>query len=285
MRKHCTIQNDAVVFFTKCKMKHFFVELQKEEDEAICKDHSLSLGFYCTICKEVICMDCFLLLHKQHKARTMKYARDLALHAVEIIESVRSTNAARYDRIQQKALQIQKNLEICERDIIMQIEEMETKIQGLISSILKKTKLHSKSILWETKQMVEATLNNCEKSRNCNELSLKLKEIGDLQLACMLKDLSTAREEDEKETVRIDDMVQTLHRTRDAPILVANEKAIFTSMLDLFKHITFDQSKYGRSIPHDLTFEGFKNGDYVVKMVEEESNDTACSPVDQQKGM
>ena len=78
---------------------------------------------------------------------------------------------------------------------------------------------------------------------------------------------------------------RTLHRTRDAPILVANEKAIFTSMLDLFKHITFDQSKYGRSIPHDLTFEGFKNGDYVVKMVEEESNDTACSPVDQQKGM
>ena len=74
MGKPCKKQNDVEEYFTKCEMKHFFVKLQKEEDEAICKDHSLSLEFYCTVCKEVICMDCFILSHKQHKTRTIKYA-------------------------------------------------------------------------------------------------------------------------------------------------------------------------------------------------------------------
>ena len=66
-----------IFYFTGGRRKqNFIVELQKEEDGAICKDHSLSLEFYCTICKGVICMDCFLLLHKQHETKTIKHGKN-----------------------------------------------------------------------------------------------------------------------------------------------------------------------------------------------------------------
>ena len=285
MGKPCTVQNDEVVSFTNCEMKHFFVKLQKEEDEAICKNHSLSLEFYCTVCKEVICMDCFLLSHKQHETKTIKYAKNEGLDLADRVESIRNGIASGYERIHERALQMKKHLDESERDIIKQVEQIETKIQGLISSIFKKTKLYYECLLGETKNLLQNTLSLCETTMKANKLSKKLKGFGDLQLACMLDDLVTAREEKEKETVNMEEVEQTLHKAHDAPVVIANEEAIFNSVKDLLKHITFDPPQYERSISDDFTFEGYMNGEYVVNMIEDNGNATDSSSVEEENGM
>ena len=262
-------------------MKHFFVKLQKKENDAICKEHSLSLDFYCTVCKEIICMDCFILLHKQHETKTIKYARDQALDLVDSIESIRDKNASGCDQIYQRAQQMQINLEESEGDIIKRVEEIETKIQGLISSIFKKTKLYYGSYLGKTKELLQDILNQCETSKKSKELSVT----SDLQLACLLEELVTAREEEKKETVSMEKMVQTLNKTDNAPIMIANEEGIFNSVIDLFNHINLFPTQNERSISHEFTFEGYNNGEYVNEMVEEEINDAASSPVEELNGM
>ena len=292
MTKPCAMQYDEVVSITKNDMKHFFVKLQKEEDEAICKDHSLPLEFCCTICKEAICMDCFLLSHKQHETKTLKYAKNEALDLVDTIESIRNENASLYDRIHEQALQMQKHLEESEGDITKQMEDTEMKIHALIWSIFKKTKLHYKGILGETKKLLQDTLNHCETTKmlkGLSEASKKLKEkwceIGDRQLACMLKELVMAKEEDEKETVRMEETEQTLHKTHDAPILVADQRAIFDSVIDLFKHINLDLPRDERSLSNEFTFEGYMNGEYLDEVVLEEVNDTFSSSGEDRNGM
>ena len=284
MEKHCILQNDEVVSFTKRKMKHFIVKLQKEGDRAICKEHSLSLEFYCTICKEVICMDCFLLSHKQHETKTIKHGRNEALELVNMIESIRKENALGYDLIYEQALQMKKSLEESEQDSIRQMKDTEMKIYALISSIFNRTKLYYEHVLRNTKIMVQETLNHSKKSNNSNTLSNKLSEIGDVQLASMLEELAKARERAEKETGMMKEFVKTLHETRDAPVVNDNEEAIFNSIIDLFKHITLDPPQNERSISDDFTFESYKNGEYVVKMAQEEGNDTTSSSVEEDNG-
>ena len=283
--KHCTVQNDEVVSFTRCEMKHFFVKLPKEEEEALCKDHSLSLEFYCTICKDVICMDCFLLSHKQHETKTIKYGKNEALELANIIKSIRKENASGYDVIYELALQIKRHLVECGRDIINQMEDTEMKIHALISSIFNKTKLHCEQVLGNTEIMMQETMNQCKESNNSNEVSHKLSGIGDLQLASMLDELAKARQKAENETGMTEEVVKTMLETHNAPMVLANEEAIFNSIIDLFKHITFDPPQYERSISDDFTFEGYMNDEYVVKMAQEEGNDNASSSVEEENGM
>ena len=285
MGKLCTVQNDEVVSFTKCEMKHFFVKLQKEEDEAICKEHSLSLEFYCTICKDVICMDCFLLSHKQHETKTMKHAKNEALDLVDSIESIRIGNASKYDEIHQRALQVQKQLEESERDVIKQIEEIEPKILGLIASIFKNAKQSYRGLFGESKVKMQEKLNSCEKSVKCNELSQKLRQLGDFQLACMLKELFTAKDGNEEDIVSMVEMMQTLHKKHDAPMLVVDEEAIFNSVIDLFQRINLHPPKYGESLSNQFTFDGYMNGEYLDKVDEEEISEAPNSPNEEQTGM
>ena len=285
MEKPCPLQNDNVVSFTKCKMKHFFVKLQKEEDEVFCKNHSLSLEFYCTICKEIICMDCFILLHKQHETKTIKYARGQALDLVDTIKSIRDENASGYGQIHQRVLQKQKNLEDSKRDIIEQTEKIEKKIHGLISSVFQKTKLYYESFFGETNEFLQGKLKLCEKSIKLKGLSPKLSEIGDLQLACMLEELALAKEEGEKETVNIEEVVQTLRYTNDAPIMAADEQAIFDSVMGLFKHIKLNPSEDDRSLLNEFTFGSYMNGEYLDDVVQKEMNDAPNSPNKEKIGM
>ena len=163
MGKPCLVQNDDVVSITKCEVKHFLVKLQNEVNEAICRDPSLLLEFYCTICKEIICMDCFLLSHKQHETKTIKYARDQALGFVDTINSIRDEDASMYNTIHQRALQMQENVEDSKRVIIEQTEKMETKIHGLISSAFKKTKFYYESFFRESQEFLQGKLKLCEK--------------------------------------------------------------------------------------------------------------------------
>ena len=237
-------------------------------------------------------MDCFLLSHKQHETKTIKYAKNEGLDLADRVESIRNGIALGYERIHERALQMKKHLDESERDIIEHVEQIETKFQGLISSIFKKTKLYYECLLGETKKLLQNTLSLCETTMKSNKLSEKLKGFGDLQLACMLDDLVTAREEGEKETVNMEEVEQTLRKAHDAPVVIANEeaifnsfKAIFNSFKDIFKHITLDPQQYERSISDDFTFEGYKNGEYVVNMIEEDGNGTDSSSVEEENGM
>ena len=116
-------------------------------------------------------------------------------------------------------------------------------------------------------------------------MSQKLNEIGDLQLAFMLEELATAREEETKEPMNIEEMAQNLHKTLYAPTIVVNEEAIFHSVIDMFKHVKPDPTKNDGSLSHEFTFEGFKNGEYLGKMDEEEFNNASGSQNEGHDGM
>ena len=125
----------------------------------------------------------------------------------------------------------------------------------------------------------------CEKAIKLKGLSSKLSEIGDLQLACMLEELASAKKEGEKETVNMEEVVQTLRYTNDAPIMAADEQAIFDSVMGLFKHIKLNPSEDDRSLLNEFTFGSYMNGEYLDDVVQKEMNDAPNSPNKEQIGM
>ena len=60
----------------------------------------------------------------------------------------------------------------------------------------------------------------------------------------MLEELDSAREEENKRTVSMKGLVQKLYDILDAPLLVANEEAMFASMMNLLKYIKLNQLQY-----------------------------------------
>ena len=101
----------------------------------------------------------------------------------------------------------------------------------------------------------------------------------------MLEELVTAKEEEKKEPVSMEEMAQNLQKTLYASITVVNEEAIFHSVIAMFKHVKPDPPKKDESLSHEFTFEGFKNGEYLGKMDEEEFNNASGSQNECHDGM
>ena len=282
MGKFCSAQKYKVTGFTQCKMKHFFIKLEPQEDGSLCKDHSLPLEFYCKDCKKAICMDCFLISHGQHEARAIRFARKEALSIVETIQSLKNDHASKSNQMHQETCKMQSVLERSERNINDKLDNLEGRLHGLISSLFNKAKMYYGGVIGLSKGMLQETISHCRRSNHQTSAS-DWDAMTDLELACLLHELIHAKKEEEKQA-RLFEEKEMLHlrsRFHNELRMHINEEAIFELVLSFFKHIELDPPRAGTFLPHDFTFDAYQSGEYLG--ISKEETEIARRPITIQK--
>ena len=90
------------------KSKHFIVRIGDchGSDGYRCKEHDLSLDFFCTMCKDPICMDCFITKHYSHMTITMKAATKDTMDMCFQLKSLHAMNEASNIPAREKAQEV-----------------------------------------------------------------------------------------------------------------------------------------------------------------------------------
>ena len=237
----------------------------------MCKDHSVALDFFCNYCREAICINCFLIDHRDHETKAIKCARKDAIQLVDRIQSIDMDNAFKFDQLHQEALDVSDSAVADKKAISDQLEVEERKIHGLISILFKKARLYYSNFIELNSTIAEDTLKFCEEVMSKGSV-YDFASICDFELACLVKDLIAARDKREYEMKSLEQRRMKLDRAKfqkDLKICI-NAKAIFNAMLRIFDHIQIGSKMRAKFIPHSFKFEDYSNGKYSDSKKKEE---------------
>eukprot|EP00112_Aurelia_sp_Birch-Aquarium-sp1_P019731 Seg4942.2 transcript_id=Seg4942.2/GoldUCD/mRNA.D3Y31 product="E3 ubiquitin-protein ligase TRIM33" protein_id=Seg4942.2/GoldUCD/D3Y31 len=76
------------------KAKHFTAEIPKksEEEGYRCRKHHIIFEYYCTICEEPVCLDCFLLLHRNHQTKEIGAVKGEVQELLQKLNTINTKN-------------------------------------------------------------------------------------------------------------------------------------------------------------------------------------------------
>ena len=280
----CPVANaDLAEFMQGVVIKHALVSIAVPlEDHCDCAEHSLPLNLFCSDCKQIICIDCFLLSHKHHQTKLVKYGREEALTHIEKIKLMRESNAERYRDLHQAAKYESAGASEDEQ----RIEDSEKRIHGLISSVFKKARsLHrSKHDIWRT--AAEETTSFCDNSiPTCTDYDFNNKT--DFELVCLLSDLQLAENRVQEEATNIESKLQSIGRIKSENNLNLhiNEEPIFNCILSILNHVHFGQENIVKDLAYCYSFEDFSKGRYSESTEGQKDSNTPDSTLEAPRGL
>lgn len=253
------------------KSKHFIVGIIDNvdindahgSDIYHCKEHYLSLDYYCTLCKDPICLDCFITKHYSHITKTIKAAKKDAMDVCYHLKSVHTENKASRKAIGEETQKvIEKNANMV-RGVLEMLQNQQLKMQRFMTCLFDQSKVSCRKGLAKRIDMFlkEATKINTSNPRIDSLASLiDNPEGNDLQIVSNISNLYAAlmlcqQEADEiEETLQFVKERQYFHRNISPRI---NHGKIFQSMVELFSNITLDPPSAGKLFPIGITLEKY----------------------------
>ena len=280
----CSVRNtDLAELMQGVVMRHGFTSITTPlEDHRDCAEHSLPLNLFCSDCKQIICIDCFLLIHNHHKTKLVKHGREEALALIEKIRSVRERNAERYRDLHQAAKY--ESTDALEDE--QRIEDSERRIHGLISSLFKKARsLYSSKSDMQRTALEEATGFCDSSSLSCKEYDFNNKT--DFELVCLMSDLELAENRVQEEATIIESRFQSIGRSKSEHNmkLHINEEPIFYCILSVLNHIHFGQENLVNDLAYSFSFEDFSKGKYSDSTVGQKDSSTPDSTLVAHRGL
>ena len=280
----CSVRNtDLGELIQGVVMRHVFISITTPlEDYHDCAEHSLPLNLFCSDCKQIICIDCFLLIHNHHKTKLVKHGREEALTLIEKIRSVRESNVERYRDLHQAAKY--ESTDALEDE--QRIEDSERRIHGLISSLFKKARsLYSSKSDMLRIALEEATSFCDSSSLTCTDYDFNDKT--DFELVCLMSDLELAENRSQEEATMIESRLQSIGRTKSEynTKFHINEEPIFYCILSVLNHIHFGQENLVNDLAYSFSFEDFSKGKYSDSTVGQKNSSTPDSTLGAHRGL
>ena len=284
--KRCKVEDNGVSCFMNCIMKHVFINIQSQEDIYLCKDHSVPLDFFCTDCKEVICITCFLIGHNRHKARPIHFARREALEFIDTIQSIKCDAASKCAQLHQDAAAIMTSVEVNEQGLHDQLEDQEKKVHGLISSLFKDAKSYYCNNIGRMKGIAKEILSFNDKSV-INESIYDFSSMNDIELACLMTELTTVMEKRREEALDIEGKIKMLRKLKSPNILRVwvDEASIFKTIIGIVDQFHLKSKPSLKFSPHDFNFQDYSKGKYSYAIEQQRAGKVTNSPVAKTSGM
>eukprot|EP00794_Sanderia_malayensis_P015234 gene15234-16808_t len=99
------------------------VVVEKKEEISACLKHGISVDLYCTHCDKIICLDCFLADHKDHRTKTIKSMRNDAVSLSSKCKSISDENL--------------RNLKQAKEKVNVKLRTLENNLQESFSALKK----------------------------------------------------------------------------------------------------------------------------------------------------
>lgn len=248
------------------KSKHFIVALGGAETY-LCREHDLSLDYYCTLCKDAICMDCFLTKHNSHPTKTMVAAKIGAINEFSNLKSLHAENNAIRKSVEEEAQKVFENIENNEREVLEKLQRQQLKMQHFISLLFGRASESYRRVFAERKESLLQEATKSTTADPCIDSLIALMDIPnrhDLRIVTNISNLEAALMQCQQETKDIQDSLlflkgnQTFHEGISLKIY---HREIFKSMVKLFSNVALDPPSAGKFHPVGITFETYNMDD------------------------
>ena len=258
------------------KSKHFIVRISDchGSDSYRCKEHDLSLDYFCTLCKDPVCMDCFITKHYSHTTITIKAATKDAMDMCFHLKSLHAKSKASRKPVEEKAQEVFEKIANNEKEVLELLQKQHVKMQNIMTCLFDKAKVsctkvfakYTKDVLLHLPEAIESDTYD---SRIHSLVSLIHNPKGnDLQVASNISNLHTALMQCQQKAEEIEAAIQLVKKEeRDFSMLEhsiplrINQGKIFRSMVELFSNITLDPHSVGKIFPTGITFEEYDMDD------------------------
>ena len=245
------------------KSKHFIVRISDchGSDGYRCKEHDLSLDYFCTMCKDPICMDCFITKHHSHITKTIKAAIKDAMAVSFHLKSFHAKNKASRKTLGEKAQEVFEKIANDEKEVLEMLQKQQLKMQRFMTCLFDRAKISCRKVFAEQKEDMLlpeiATKSDTFGSRINSLVSLIDKARGnDLQVASHISNLYTIQKQCLLEAEKIKDTIQFMeekHLEKDITLSI-NHGKILQSMVELFSCMQLPQPA-GEFFRTGITFE------------------------------
>ena len=249
------------------KSKHFIVRISDchGSDSYRCKEHDLSLDYFCTLCKDPVCMDCFITKHYSHTTKTIKAAMKDAMAVCFHLKSFHAKNKASRKTLGEKAQEVIEKIANDKKEVLEMLQKQQSKMQRFMTCLFDRAKVSCTKVFAEQKEdILEVATESDTYGSHINSLvSLIDKASGnDLQVASHISNLHTILQQCQQEAEKIEETIQFMEEKyleKDITLSI-NDGKIFRSMVELFSSIRFPPPA-GEFFRTGITFETYDMDD------------------------
>ena len=245
---------------------------KNDADDYVCVEHSLSLDCFCTDCKAITCIDCFLTNHADHITKTVESVKKEAVDLMTHLKSVQYGNVANRADIESGAHRVLEKIDANEDKVIAEFKEQKLKMQNFISFIFDRAVQSYKKVFAEEKErfLEKVTDSNAEGAYHSFLPSANATKREQLTAVCNIGNVRTALAQCKEEEMKIETIMKLLQEketSREEISLSMNHQEIFKLCLKLFSNISLNPASAGKFCPLGITIKTYENVTCVAEDV------------------
>eukprot|EP00795_Rhopilema_esculentum_P006728 gene6728-12290_t len=236
------------------------------EDTYYCRKHFLDLKYFCTKCHKAVCLDGFLIDHKDHEVTPIDNAKDFAADYVGQFKEVAKTIIEDHNNVAETVERVLDNLESNEKKFFDDFFAQKRKIEGLISAIFHRAEKYYRSIVQTTRASFLQISTSASFSFDPQGLEQDLRNSNCIAITDYLRvfhseilKLEEAMEQVKAYLARSKDF----KRYNQGMVLKIDEKTMFNKVIGLFENMSLEPYQTGKFVPTKyFKYDAYMNGEY-----------------------
>ena len=238
----------------------------RSEDTYFCRKHFLDLKYFCTNCHKAVCLDGFLIDHKDHEVTPIENTKDFADDYVSHFQEIAKTIIEDHKTVAETVNKVIDTLERNEKVFFDDFFAQKRKIEGLISAIFHRAEKYYRSVVQTTRASFLQRTTSASfpfdpeglvqdlRNSNCIAITDYLSVFHSEILKC---------QEDMKQVKECLAKYQVFKRFNQPMALKINEKTVFNQIIGLFENMSLVPYQTGKFVPTNyFKYDAYKSGEY-----------------------